>query len=236
MASGRGFLPCRAWGSAESHRCVLPLSAGPGDAAADSATGIKWLTEGPRLESVLCTHRNPCVSRSESSKGFGRSARGDVWMRMGGRGRAAVRPAFSFALRHSSGLQERGYFVFGLKKQSYLCPFMQEKGLWKVPGVPKVENHRPLPLPSQHHCCGGKTFHGLPPYPSHLAQFSREHPHRQVPTCRESAASSPGKGLLWVTSPSSSASAQLSLSPAEKQDRELGCLWSDPSNHPRRDG
>ena len=39
-------------------------------------------------------------------------------------------------------------------------------------------------------------FHHLPPYPSHPAQFSREHPHYQVLTYRESVASSPGKGLL----------------------------------------
>lgn len=234
--SGRGFLPCRTWGSAKSHRCMLPLSAGRADAAAGSAAEFKWLTERPRLEMMLCTHKNPCVLRLGSSKGFGRSARGDVWMHMGGRGRAAVRPAFCFALRHSSGLQERGYFLFGLKKQSYLCPFMQDKGLWKVPGVPKVENHRPLPLPC------------------HLSIIAVEERcfmicHRTLRTLLSSAVSIPTTKSQHVVSqrphpqervcsgsPSSSALAQLSLNLAEKQDQELGCLWSDPSNHPRRGG
>lgn len=109
-------------------------------AATQATVGFKWLREATVRSNALCSQKSSWL-RLESRKGSERSARGDVWMCVTGRGRATGMPACSFCsdaqLRH---VGKEVFFSFGLKKQSYLCPFLQDKGLWKVPAIPKVEN------------------------------------------------------------------------------------------------
>lgn len=192
--------------------------------ATESTAGFKWLTERPRLETVPCTHKNPPVWRLGSTKGFGRSERGDVWV---GVTRRATARLLSLLLRKGE------IFLFDLRKQSYLCPFGQDKGLWKVPGVPKVGNGSgyallvhtlPILLPN---ILGREDSPHLQPSPPHSAQSSHE-----IPTAESC------QGLSQQPQPQGRAAGNISISgsahPERSPSRSCHSWGAIPKPAPKR--